>query len=201
MLAVRLIFALRLVETGGGFVELDQDFGRVGGGNEKEVYAGAVRAGACRGVDRRHVKFTFENLRGAVHVLALIFDLLDTFAEFLQELCDSAAPRRIFARQHIHRKSTREVQFEFEGVLVGWHFRESGQPARFMDLFKSLSGHGKPDGHLGVISIEQCREFFVAPPGVRGVVGERPADFVNLSGGNGSNLRFRRGHAIDRALQ
>jgi hypothetical protein len=36
----------RLVEAGGGFVEFDQDFGGVGGGDEEEIYAGAVCAGA-----------------------------------------------------------------------------------------------------------------------------------------------------------
>src|SRR6266849_277509 len=85
------------VESRGGFVEFDEDFAGVGGGDQEEIYAGAVGTGAGLRINRRHIEFGFQNLRGAIHVFAEIFNLLDAFAEFLQKFRDGAAARGVLA--------------------------------------------------------------------------------------------------------
>jgi len=85
-----------LVEAGSGFVKFDEDFGSAWSGDQEEVDAGAVGAGANVGIDGSDGEFVVQDLRGPAHVRTADFNLLNAFAKFLKELRDRAATGGVF---------------------------------------------------------------------------------------------------------
>ena len=68
-----------------GFHELDENLFRVGRGGEEEIDASAVCTSARGGIERFQREPRAQDFRRAIHIANVNFDLLNSFAEFLQE--------------------------------------------------------------------------------------------------------------------
>src|SRR5208283_1303712 len=142
-----------------------------------------------------------ENLRGAVDILAAVFDLLDAFPKFLKEFRDGAIAGGILGGQNIHREAAGKMEFKFLGVLVGRDVRESGRAASFANFREALRSDGKADGDVRIGAFQQFGKFLIDPPRENSVVGEGAALAMDFRGGDHADLGFRRGHAENGAGQ
>lgn len=142
--------------------KLDQQFAATGQGDQEEIDSRSIRSGARGGINRREAEAHAKNFRCAIDVVDVHFNLLDSFAKFVQVTRNRARSAGLAAGQYVQAHAIRKLQLEFLRVLVGRHIGQRRRPIRRVDGVESLRSDGNPDsdlrragnidarGHLGI---------------------------------------------------
>lgn len=148
-------------------VKFDENFLAGGRRDEEEIDEGGVSAGSRGGVDGANRELVFEDLGGAIDVTATELDLLNAFAEFSEEAGDCAGAGRVAGGEDVKAHGVREVEFEFQSILIGRDIGEARGAVGFANFVEAV-GMDR-DAYGGLRKSSQKRgDFGVGEPGLDG---------------------------------
>jgi hypothetical protein len=182
----------------GYFVKLDQDFPSGIGWRQKEINTSIVRAGPGLRVNGCQAEVFRHKRRGAIHIQAAKFHLLNSLAESFEKASEGSISEGISGRQDVQGYPGWKLKLEFFNILVGRDAGKRRVAIRSLDARERLreyrQAHGnwlppyqtveftmrRPGRHHGA---RKCHTLIVNPRGrsaANGGVGRQKAEDVRV---------------------
>src|SRR5207237_1357151 len=114
-----------------------------------------------------------------INIAASKFYLLNAFAELQQKFSNCTVSSGISRGQDVQSDAFCKMQFEFGGILVGWHVCQLRRAVGFANRGKSLWLYRESDSYLRN-SAKQSRKLLIVRPAMDCLIRQITSGLVNL---------------------